>query len=54
MVNFLLLAFVIFLMVQQINRLRRRPAPADAPPPAPSEDVVLLREIRDSLRRPSL
>ena len=53
-VNFLLLAFVIFLMVQQINRLRRSPAPADAPPPAPPEDVVLLREIRDSLRRPSL
>jgi len=46
-VNFVLLAFIIFLMVKQINRLRRQ-APA-APPP---EDVVLLREIRDSLRRP--
>jgi large conductance mechanosensitive channel len=50
-VNFLLLAFVIFLMVKQINRLRRSPAPADAPPPAPPEDVLLLRDIRDSLRR---
>jgi large conductance mechanosensitive channel len=53
-VNFLLLAFVIFLMVKQVNRLRRRPAPADAPPLAPPEDVMLLREIRDSLRRPPL
>ena len=48
-VNFLILAFVIFLMVKQINRLKREePAPAPAAPP---EDVVLLREIRDSLRR---
>jgi large conductance mechanosensitive channel len=51
-VNFALLAFIIFLMVQQINRLRRDPAPA-AVAPAPAEDVVLLREIRDSLRRPA-
>jgi large conductance mechanosensitive channel len=51
-VNFLLLAFVIFLMVKQINRLRRQsPPPEPAPAPAPPEDVVLLREIRDSLRR---
>jgi len=48
--NFVLLAFVIFLMVKQINRLRRE-TPAPAPSPAPPEDVVLLREIRDSLRR---
>ncbi len=51
-VNFVILAFIIFLMVKQINRLRREaPAPA-APPAAPPEDVVLLREIRDSLRQP--
>jgi large conductance mechanosensitive channel len=49
-VNFLLLAFVIFLMVKQINRMRRESSPP-APAPAPPEDVVLLREIRDSLRR---
>ena len=48
--NFVLLAFVIFLMVKQINRLRRE-TPAPAPSAAPPEDVVLLREIRDSLRR---
>ena len=53
-VNFVLLAFIIFLMVKQINRLRRQADPADAPPAAPPEDVVLLREIRDSLRRPRL
>lgn len=50
--NFLILAFVIFLMIKQINRLRRAhegtPAAEPAPPP---EDVLLLREIRDSLRR---
>jgi large conductance mechanosensitive channel len=50
-VNFLLLAFVIFMMVKQINRMRRE-SPPPAPEPAPPEDVVLLREIRDSLRRP--
>ena len=48
-INFLILAFVIFLMVKQINRLKREAPPA--PPAAPPEDVVLLREIRDSLRK---
>jgi large conductance mechanosensitive channel len=47
LINFLILAFIIFVMVKQINRLRRAPAPTAATP----EDVVLLREIRDSLRR---
>jgi large conductance mechanosensitive channel len=49
-VNFMLLAFVIFVMVKQINRLRRESAPP-APAAAPPEDIVLLREIRDSLQR---
>jgi large conductance mechanosensitive channel len=48
--NFVILAFIIFMMVKQINRLRRAP-PSTAVPPAPPEDVMLLREIRDSLRR---
>jgi large conductance mechanosensitive channel len=48
-VNFVILAFVIFLLVRYINRLKRS-EPAAAPP-APPEDVVLLREIRDSLKR---
>ena len=49
-VNFLILAIVIFLMVRQINRLRREHPPVAAAVAAPPEDVVLLREIRDSLR----
>lgn len=43
--NFLILALIIFLMVKQINRLKRDEAPG------PSEEVQLLREIRDSLRK---
>jgi large conductance mechanosensitive channel len=54
-VNFVILAFVIFLMVRAINRLRReQEAPAaPAAPPADPEDVKLLREIRDVLRAKS-
>jgi large conductance mechanosensitive channel len=51
-VNFVMLAFIVFLMVRQINRLRRETPAAAAPAATPPEDVVLLREIRDSLRRP--
>ena len=46
--NFVILALVVFLMVKQINRLRRE---APKAPAAPAEDVVLLREIRDTLRQ---
>lgn len=47
--NFIILAFIIFLMVRQINRLRGTTLPA---PPAPTpEDVLLLREIRDALKK---
>lgn len=48
-VNFAILAFIIFLMVKQINRLRSEAPPAA--PAAPPEDVMLLREIRDSLKK---
>ncbi len=47
--NFAILAMVIFMMIKQINRLKRE-APA-APPTPPAEDVVLLREIRDALKQ---
>lgn len=51
-VNFAILAFIIFIMVKQINRLKREaPPPPPAAPPAIAEDVLLLREIRDSLKR---
>jgi large conductance mechanosensitive channel len=48
-INFIILAFIIFLMVKQINRLKRDEPPK--PPAAPPEEVMLLREIRDSLKR---
>ena len=48
-VNFAILAFIIFVMVKQINRLKRREVVA--PSAVPAEDIVLLREIRDSLKR---
>ena len=48
-INFVILAMIIFMMVKQMNRMKRE-APA-APPPATPEDVVLLREIRDSLKK---
>jgi large conductance mechanosensitive channel len=47
--NFAILALVIFLMVKQLNRSRRAQPPAA--PPAPPEEVTLLREIRDAVRR---
>lgn len=51
-VNFMILAFIIFVMVKQINRLKKEaPPPPPAAPAAPPEDVVLLREIRDALRK---
>lgn len=50
-VNFVILAFIIFLMVKQINRLKREQPTVVAAPVAPPEDIVLLREIRDSLQR---
>jgi len=48
-INFIILAFIIFMMVKQINRLKKDAPPA--PPAAPPEDVVLLREIRDALKK---
>lgn len=47
--NFIILAFIIFVMVRQINRLKRA-EPPPAPPETP-EHVLLLRDIRDSLRK---
>lgn len=49
--NFLILAFIIFVMIKQINRLKREAPPAPEAPPVTPEDIVLLREIRDSLKK---
>ena len=52
LLNFLILAFIIFLMVKQMNRLKREAPPPPPAPPAPTpEDVLLLREIRDALKK---
>jgi large conductance mechanosensitive channel len=48
-VNFIVLAFIIFLMVKQMNKMKR--AQPAAPAAATPEDVMLLREIRDALQR---
>ena len=47
-VNFLILAFVVFMLVKQLNR-RKKESPAE--PPATPEEITLLREIRDSLKK---
>ncbi len=49
--NFMILAFIIFLMIKQINRLKKESTPPPAAPAATPEDIVLLREIRDSLKQ---
>lgn len=51
-INFIILALVIFMMIRQVNKMKRaEPAPAPAAPAPTPEDVVLLREIRDALNR---
>lgn len=47
LIQFVIVAFAIFLVVKAMNRVARKEPP---PPAAPSEDIVLLREIRDSLK----
>ena len=49
LINFLILAFVIFMMVKQVNRMKKAAPPA-VPAPTP-DDILLLREIRDSLKK---
>jgi large conductance mechanosensitive channel len=48
-INFIILAFIIFQMVKMMNRLKQAEPPP--PPPPTPEDVTLLREIRDALKR---
>ena len=54
LINFVILALIIFMMVKQMNKMKREaPAAPPAPPPATPEDVLLLRQIRDTLNRGS-
>lgn len=51
LLNFIILAFIIFQMVRLMNKARRSAPAAPAPEPVTPEDIVLLREIRDSLQK---
>ena len=50
-IEFLIVAFAIFLVIKQINRLKREPPPAPAVSPEPSNEEKLLAEIRDLLKK---
>jgi len=50
LIQFMIVAFAIFLVVKAINRMRRKAEETPPPPAAPPEDIVLLREIRDALK----
>lgn len=50
-INFLLISFVIFCVIRSFNKLAKKKEEEPAAPPAPAEDVVLLREIRDLLAK---
>jgi large conductance mechanosensitive channel len=49
-INFLIIAWVLFMCIKGINRLKAEPPPAPAEPPPPSKEVLLLTEIRDALK----
>ncbi len=51
LIQFIIVAFAIFLVVKGINRLNRKEEAKPAEPPKPSEEVLLLREIRDALNK---
>lgn len=51
LVNFLIVAWAMFIIVKLMNRLRREPEAASAPPPAPPKTELLLEEIRDLLKK---
>lgn len=50
-ISFLIVAFAVFLLVKSINKLKRQEEAAPPPPAVTPEDIVLLREIRDSLKK---
>ena len=50
-IDFIIIAFVLFLIIRGVNNMRKKEAAAPAAPPAPSNEEKLLMEIRDSLRK---
>lgn len=50
-IDFIIIAFVIFLAIRQINKMKKKEAEKPAPPPAPSKEEQLLTEIRDILKK---
>ena len=50
-IDFLIVSFVLFLLIKQVNKLKKAPAPAPAAPPPPSAEQKLLVEIRDLLAK---
>jgi large conductance mechanosensitive channel len=51
LINFVIVAWVLFMVVKAMNRLKRQPQPAPAVPPTPTREEQLLGEIRDLLAR---
>lgn len=51
LVDFLIIAFAIFMMIKAINSMKKKEEAAPAPPPAPSKEETLLSEIRDLLKK---
>jgi large conductance mechanosensitive channel len=50
LINFILVAFILFMIVKSINRFRRKAETKPAPPPGPTKEEVLLAEIRDAIK----
>lgn len=50
-ISFIIVAFAVFLLIRAINRMKKKEAEAPAAPPPTPEDVMLLREIRDALKK---
>ena len=51
LISFLIVAFAVFMLVKGVNKLKREAPPAPAAPPETPEDILLLRDIRDSLKK---
>ena len=50
-IDFILIAIVLFMMIKAMNSMKKKEAEAPAAPAPPAEDIVLLREIRDALKK---